>query len=1270
MNILPPTGSFRLFRTVEIVLSYFLIFSLLCPWSAVAAPTGGQVVSGSATISQSGTTTNINQSTNTAIINWLGFSIGSTETVNFYQPSSSAMTLNRVIGNEKSIISGALNANGKVYIVNANGILFNSSASVNTGGLVASTLGITDANFNAGNFVFQGNGQMGQVINLGVIKATGSGSTGGYVALLGDQAINEGVIIADKGTVSLNGAQKVTLNFNGDSLVSVTLDEGSLNALVESKNAIIADGGKVILTAKAANELVASQVNVSGIVQARTLADLTGGIEVYAHGGTANVSGTLDASAPNGGNGGTIETSGSTVKIADSAVITTYAPYGKTGTWLLDPVDFTIAASGGDITGAALGNLLRTNNVTILSSQGASGTNGDINVNDSVTWADYLLTLNAFRNININGVLSPSGASGGLSLIAGNDIFFNSALALGASSLTATAGGKINLAAPLSWTGGQTVALTAANNLNLYGTITGNGGTLNLTSTGGDILFDGITSLGATTLNAVATAGNVNLNAALTWTGDTTATLTAGQAININAPLTATGTNAHLAMNYGTDYNILTKASYAGPVLNADGTAVAQIAPVGAVYGSVTLSGANSALTMNGQSYTLLRSLADFNNLSSLVSGGHYALANDIDFSGTDFTSFSKTGYFGGRTSLSYTYGGLLIGYLSDATLAGLGHSLNNITVGSASSPVAIAKAYNGIIGIIGGTSVVRDLGIDNLNIHATSYYTSNTVRTPTISYIGGLAGYALGTATASPTIKYVYTDGQMTTTQGAGYGISNAGLVGFALYTAFDHDAANVDIHSYGNASGFANTLMYGTLSNSDATGDVTSAGGGAFGFASSVTDTGVSYVYATGDATSPSTSSSGAGLFGEYDTYSKTGSVKYSFATGKVYGGYNLGGLIGTVRTSNGYALNLDHVYATGDVTGYTASGTDAGIGGLIGYAYLQSGNLNVSNAFAKGNVSLVLASTDTHSSYFTGVGGLIGFQETYSSSHSALNLSNSFASGDVTAAQSWYVGGLAGWLSSANISNSYAAGDVVGYNNAGGLVGSFYTGTISNVYSTGSVTGLKDATALGTANGAFIGAGTDITATGNNYYSLDVSGSASTNSLGNAAYSSLGGTGSVTGLSNTQGLGGTVPNTSAITGSNPGQEAAATAASATSSAAATASSAISAVNQRVQAAQQSTMTQATQAASGQQASAVETPAAVAQAVATPSQQVSLADAIRDFGSLGGSGGGGSFRAGVKTISADGVTYTVEEDGPTGAAGAGSGNSAPLNQNAQPAQ
>ena len=115
-------------------------------------------------------TTNINQSSNKAIINWQDFSIKSNETVNFNQPNSNSITLNRVIGNEKSIIDGALNANGQVWLINSNGVLFGKNAKVNTAGIVASTKDISNEDFNNGNYNFKGN-STASIVNEGEIKS-------------------------------------------------------------------------------------------------------------------------------------------------------------------------------------------------------------------------------------------------------------------------------------------------------------------------------------------------------------------------------------------------------------------------------------------------------------------------------------------------------------------------------------------------------------------------------------------------------------------------------------------------------------------------------------------------------------------------------------------------------------------------------------------------------------------------------------------------------------------------------------------------------------------------------------------------------------------------------------------------------------------------------------------------------------------------------------------------------------------------------------------
>ncbi len=158
----------------------------------------------------------------------------------------------------------------------------------------------------------------------------------------------------------------MTLDFSGDGLLNVAIDRGAVQAQVDNGGVIQAAGGRVLLTTQAAGELLKTAVNNIGIISAQTVATRAGVILLLADmaGGTLNVGGTIDAGAPDGGNGGFIETSAANVQIADSARITTLAAAGTTGTWLIDPQDFTIEA-GKNISGATLSALLVTNSIVI-----------------------------------------------------------------------------------------------------------------------------------------------------------------------------------------------------------------------------------------------------------------------------------------------------------------------------------------------------------------------------------------------------------------------------------------------------------------------------------------------------------------------------------------------------------------------------------------------------------------------------------------------------------------------------------------------------------------------------------------------------------------------------------------------------------------------------------------------------------------------------------------------------------------------------------------
>ncbi|MDZ4126523.1 MAG: filamentous hemagglutinin N-terminal domain-containing protein, partial [Hydrogenophaga sp.] len=195
--------------------------AVLLGGNALAGPVGGVVTAGSASISTAPGNTTIHQSSQQATLNWQSFNIAAGEAVRFVQPNSQSVALNRVVGADPSRILGSLTANGQVFLVNPNGILFGQGASVNVGGLVASTLNITDADFAAGRHRFSGNSPSA-VHNQGDIRADG-----GYVALLGAQVGNDGVITAQRGTVALAAGSAMTLDVAGDGLLQVKVQQGA-----------------------------------------------------------------------------------------------------------------------------------------------------------------------------------------------------------------------------------------------------------------------------------------------------------------------------------------------------------------------------------------------------------------------------------------------------------------------------------------------------------------------------------------------------------------------------------------------------------------------------------------------------------------------------------------------------------------------------------------------------------------------------------------------------------------------------------------------------------------------------------------------------------------------------------------------------------------------------------------------------------------------------------------------------------------------------------
>jgi len=274
---------------------------------AWAAPADGVVTSGSGAISSSGNVTSITQGSSKLAINWSSFNIASNETVNFIQPGRDSIALNRIVGSGATEIYGKLNANGQVFLLNPNGILFGVGASVNVGGLLASTLSLSDSDFTAGNYRFTStvNSTAG-IVNQGNITA----GDGGYIALLGSQVSNRGALAARLGNVTMAAGSDMTLDFAGDGLLSVRINQGSLQALVQNKQLIQADGGTVVMNAKTADSLIQAVVNNDGLIQANAVDTRDGRVMLVSDNGQLQLNGGISAKGgqvvADAGNGDTV----------------------------------------------------------------------------------------------------------------------------------------------------------------------------------------------------------------------------------------------------------------------------------------------------------------------------------------------------------------------------------------------------------------------------------------------------------------------------------------------------------------------------------------------------------------------------------------------------------------------------------------------------------------------------------------------------------------------------------------------------------------------------------------------------------------------------------------------------------------------------------------------------------------------------------------------------------------------------------------------------
>jgi filamentous hemagglutinin family protein len=453
--------------------------------AANALPTGGQVVQGAVQFSQSAQQLNINQSTDRAAVNWQSFDIGSQAKVQVHQPSAQSVLLNRVGGESPSQIFGQLQANGKVILVNPNGLVIGRDGSVSAAGFTGSTLNISDADFMSGNMVFRRGGSSAEVVNQGRIEV----APGGFVALLGAHVSNEGQIIAPQGGVAMGAANAIRVPLSASGRIKLELSAADINASVRNTGQIVAQGGQVFMQAQALNQAMAT-VFQSGSID--TSGERGGAVHVLADGGTIKVDGSITANSSgtdvNGQThkGGDIfigrdEETGVLARATDASGakleslrgfvetsghhLVTIGTRVKAADWLLDPTNITIAASGASgtpysnaflassdsvILASDINNTLNQGTNVIMSTSSGTAGEGNININESIAKTSggaANFTLRAHGNITLAAGKTITSTSDKLYVKLNSDFDANGtgAVVLNSGSAITSNGGDIAL---------------------------------------------------------------------------------------------------------------------------------------------------------------------------------------------------------------------------------------------------------------------------------------------------------------------------------------------------------------------------------------------------------------------------------------------------------------------------------------------------------------------------------------------------------------------------------------------------------------------------------------------------------------------------------------------------------------------------------------------------------------------------------------------------------------------------------------------------------
>src|SRR5262245_14666342 len=589
-------------------------------------PTGPSVVNGQVTFARTGGVLSITNSPS-SIINWQQFSIGTGETTRFIQQSAASAVLNRVIGSDPSSILGALQSNGRVFLINPNGIVFGAGARVDTAGLVASTLGLSNEDFLAGRLRFAADPVRGAaVVNHGRIAASGGGS----VFLVGAAVDNQGVITAPNGDIVLAAGNSVRVSEGAGSRLQVEISapadstinlsealygsRGIYGGLVKNSGVISADAavqtpdGRIIL--KASKDVTlerSSRVTANGAQG--------GSITAQAKQGTLLADGTLEARGSDA-KGGTVQLLGERVGLIGAAKIDASGRNGG-GTVLV----------GGDYQGANAGmqnaQYTYAGPQTIINADAIdSGSGGKV-----VLWSDD--TTRFYGRISARG--GAGGGDGGFVEVSGkNTLVFKGAVdtraPLGKTGMLLLDPANITVS---NGTGDSTNDGDALNN-SFSGSPSGVTGTVIGTdnpAAGTLTLFESeLEGIAATTSISLSATSNITINN-LT---DNVLNLaqTAGNSVTFNAGGAFSMTAGDTIQTAGGALNISAAGGASLGALATAGGAITINVGAASTAGGV-ISGAGTSLTKRGAGTLTLNAANTYTGATNINAGTLALGAND-----------------------------------------------------------------------------------------------------------------------------------------------------------------------------------------------------------------------------------------------------------------------------------------------------------------------------------------------------------------------------------------------------------------------------------------------------------------------------------------------------------------------------------------------------------------------------------------------------------------------------------------------------------------